>query len=84
MSRSKQHSPVHNWRSTNGQKTYRSQENRAKRKKVKQLLTINPESDLPNDKEYGNEWYSPRDGKCWYDSERWKEQGLRYNKWLKK
>lgn len=52
------------------QKAYRSQENRAKRREVKIRLLL--DQDMPHDKEYGNEWSSPRDGKQYwinYDKE---------------
>jgi hypothetical protein len=49
------------------QKKFRTQENRAKRKKVSTLchkIIQGFSVELfPDDKEYGNEWISPRDGK---------------------
>jgi len=50
------------------QKLWRSKENRAKRKKFKNLLkNVDVTADLlfPHEKEYGNEWASPRDGKVY-------------------
>jgi hypothetical protein len=85
MSKSKKHTPISsNGSVTHGQKAFRSQENRAKRKKVKQLLKVNHESELPDEKEYGNEWNSPRGGKHWLTKDIWKKQGYRYNIWIKK
>jgi hypothetical protein len=54
------------------QKKFRTQENQAKRKKIKQLLHQGQEL-LPHEKEYGNEWASPRDGKQYLtdDKEYW-------------
>ena len=68
VSRSYQHTSICSWCSVKAgtQKQFRSKENRAKRKKVKQILNSNSKSDLPNEKEYGNEWASPRDGKQWF------------------
>lgn len=45
------------------QKKYRSQENRAKRRKVKVCISLLKYDSIPHEKEYGNEWSSPRDGK---------------------
>jgi len=66
MSRSFKKNPAGGMCSTHGQKLFRSNENRAKRRKVNQLLQVNPESELPHEKEYGNEWASPRDGHGWW------------------
>jgi hypothetical protein len=55
---------------SSAQKWFRSSENRAKRKKVKQLLTkalLGLDVIMPHEKEYGNEWASPRDGKVRLD-----------------
>ncbi len=48
-----------------GQAKFRSQENRAKRRKVNVLIHQEDYDKLPDEKEYGNEWASPRDGKQW-------------------
>lgn len=40
-------------------------ESRAKRRKIKVKLVQEDYANLPHDKEYGNEWASPRDGKHW-------------------
>lgn len=76
MSRSHKKNPGGGWGcNTEGQqKKYRSQENRAKRRKVKVVLLLNEE--MPHEKEYGNEWSSPRDGKQYW---------LNHNaKWMRK
>ncbi len=44
------------------QKNFRSKENRAKRRKVNVLLDTCQYEHFPTEKEYGNEWSSPRDG----------------------
>jgi len=64
MSRSKQKTPIFGITTSKVQKTFRSKENRAKRRKVKIQLALNEE--MPHEKEYGNEWSSPRDGKLYW------------------
>lgn len=68
MSRSKRKTPIIGMTARSSkpsaQKKFRSQEHRAERKKVKQLLHTAQEL-LPHPKEYGNEWSSPRDGKMY-------------------
>lgn len=65
MSRSFKHHPGGGVASSRGQKLYRSQENKAHRRQVrKRIQQLN--FDMPHPKEYGNEWSSPRDGKCYW------------------
>lgn len=66
--------------STSGQKQFRTQENKAKRRATTIILSLFKnnctefnedieiilERRLPQEKEYGNEWLSPRDGKPYY------------------
>jgi hypothetical protein len=66
MSRSYKKHPVGGICSSGGQKAYRSQENRAKRTKVRQKLKKGRYDELPHEKEYGDEWLSPRDGKMYW------------------
>lgn len=64
MSRSIKKHPGGSNCSSYGQKQYRSSENRAKRREVRIRLLL--EQALPHEKEYGNEWSSPRDGKQYW------------------
>lgn len=60
--------------STDGEQAkFRRRENRAKRRKVRATLVKGDYEKLPHEKEYGNEWDSPRDGKqYWIDHDaRW-------------
>lgn len=67
MSRSFYHTPISGIAGRRGNnKQWRSQENRAQRHHVRQLLTVGEYEVLPDPKEYGNEWASPRDGKMWF------------------
>lgn len=76
--------------SSGSQKQYRSQENRAKRRKVRVALLLDKE--MPDEKEYGNEWSSPRDGKQYwiltkhqldmFNTDGWQENF--YKKWMRK
>lgn len=65
MSRSIRHTPIISYHGYRSNKWFRHSENKAKRCRVKQQLHVGDYEDLPHDKEYGNEWDSPRDGKCW-------------------
>ncbi len=65
MGKSYKRTPISGSTSNKGQKKFRSQENRAKRRAVSRLLHTGREI-MPHEKEYGNEWDSPRDGKHWY------------------
>lgn len=49
------------------QHSYKKQESRAKRKKIKMLMKVGKYDTLPHDKEYGNPWSSPADGKQYFD-----------------
>lgn len=68
MSRSHRSTPISSWCSVNAgsQRWFRESENRAKRHCVRQLLHTGKYDTLPHDKEYGNEWDSPRDGKMYF------------------
>lgn len=62
MSRSKKYTQICSNTTSTGQKLFKMKQNRAKRKNVKTRLAIG-NYDMPHEKEYGNEWASPRDGK---------------------
>ena len=66
MTRSVKHHPGGGIASNAGQKKFRSSENKAKRTKVKQVLSVKEYDSMPHEKEYGNEWSSPRDGKQYW------------------
>lgn len=76
MSRSKKKSPCGSNCSSVGQALFRKSENRAKRRKVKTSLIKGDYETLPHEKEYGNEWASPRDGKQWWSDPK--------SKWMRK
>lgn len=77
MSRSYRKTPFFSHCSAHSQKEYRSDENRAKRRAIHRLLhecldsSIYDEEKferyLPDEKTYGNEWSSPRDGKSYWE-----------------
>ncbi len=68
MSRSKKKHPGGGAASSCGQHKFKKDEARAKRRKVRKLMSTGQHERLPHDKEYGNEWSSPRDGKqYWVD-----------------
>ena len=66
MSKSYKHTPISGWTTGDGQKNFRTSENKAKRRRVHQLLQTEQYEDMPDEKEYGNEWASPRDGKMYF------------------
>jgi hypothetical protein len=72
MSRSKRKYPFKSLCNAGIQKWFRSTENRAKRHCVRQKLLVGRYEELPHDKEYGNEWSSPRDGVGWIDKTSYK------------
>jgi len=92
MSRSHKKSPFisHCTLGPGAQKAYRSQENRSKRRQVKIRLVL--DKDMPHEKEYGNEWSSPRDGRSYwaltkhqldmFNTDNW--QVNTYTKWMRK
>jgi hypothetical protein len=76
MSNSYKKQPGGGMCSTTAQKKFRSQENRRKRRKIKTLLLCEEYEILPTEKDFGNEWSSPRDGKqYWIDHD---------DKWMRK
>ncbi len=76
MSRSVKKNPICGWASCDSVKIYRTQENKAKRRKVNILLNSEKYDSFPHEKEYGNEWASPRDGKQRFDPKQW-PKGMR-------
>lgn len=76
MSRSKRKTPRIGNCSTQGQHVFKKVESRASRRCVKKLVNIGEYDNLPHDKEFGNEWVSPRDGKHWLSD--------KDSKWLRK
>lgn len=68
MSRSKKKHPGGGITKGCGQHLFKTAESRAKRHRIRNLLQIGEYIALPHEKEYGNEWASPRDGKqYWLD-----------------
>ena len=67
MSRSRKKIPITSWCTVKAgdMKSYKQQENRRLRRAVKQSLHVGEYEMLPHRKEYGDEWISPRDGKCY-------------------
>lgn len=66
MSRSKKKHPGGGIGRTCGQHSFKKKESRAKRKEVRTLMALGKYDVLPHEKEYGNEWASPRDGKVYW------------------
>lgn len=76
MSRSKKKNPGGGFGSSLNQAAFRSQENRRKRRLVNMKLQTGDELVLIDEKKFGNEWASPRDGKqYWIDHD---------DKWMRK
>lgn len=75
MSDSKQKTPIISWTKKKSceQKRFRQHENRAKRRCIKTKIRLQDFDNMPHEKEFGNEWDSPRDGKQYLkeDREKW-------------
>jgi hypothetical protein len=69
MSRSKRKNPCMgitcSGNKAGNQSMCKSKENRTKRRKVNVILSKMHDYLFPHEKEFGNEWASPRDGKQW-------------------
>jgi len=66
MSRSYKKTPVLGNTTAKSNKPFKKIENRRRRKNISQKLNVNNLEEnvaLPAEKQFGNEWYSPRDGK---------------------
>jgi len=50
-------------------KPFKVQEHQRQRSRVKALLKQDPEAELPDEKEFGDEWDSMKDGKQWLRKE---------------
>lgn len=66
MSRSKRKTPIFSHTTGSGQRQFRDQENRAKRRRINLRIIAEDYDNMPHEKEYGNEWASPRDGKSYW------------------
>ncbi len=66
MSRSYKHVPIGGWTKSGSNLLFRSYENRRKRRRVTQTLHVGNYDSMPDEKKYGNEWDSPRDGKTYF------------------
>lgn len=66
MSRSKKKHPGGGAASNLGQHLFKKKESRASRRAVRKVVSMGEYENLPHDKEFGNEWASPRDGKQYW------------------
>lgn len=72
MSRSRRHFPAGPIAVCQSNKKFKQIENRKKRRKESTVLLLDEEvieDKMPDEKKFGNEWCSPRDGKCCYPTE---------------
>lgn len=66
MTNSYKRSPVCSITGAPSNKKFKQMEHRRERSLVKQILrTTLDDSKIPGVRKWGNEWASPRDGKCW-------------------
>lgn len=68
MSRSRKNTPIVGHTKAESDKPFKVKEHRRERRVVKQDLTSTDDYDnlaLPDKKQYGNDWESPKDGKRW-------------------
>lgn len=71
MSRSRKKTPIVGHTKAESDKPFKVKEHRRERRVVKQDLTSAGDYDnmvLPDKEQYGNDWNSPKDGKCWRDN----------------
>jgi hypothetical protein len=73
MSRSYRKTPVVSHTSSSSDKEFKRHEHRARRVKERIIIALLGEDtdscDMPHDKEYGDPWCSPKDGKQYIDSD---------------
>lgn len=69
MSRSYRYTPIVGIASSKGQKLFRTIENKKYRRLVHALVSVELYDDLPDERAFGDEWKSPRDGKQWVTGE---------------
>ncbi len=68
MSNSRKNAPVSSITTARSEKDYKRTENRAQRRRSRQVLAESDElSDLPHGRQYGNPWCGPKDGKLRFD-----------------
>lgn len=70
MSRSYKHTPVHGITGARSEKWDKRKANRKLRHRVKEVLVLAPDV-LPVLREVSNVWTMNKDGKFWFDPERW-------------
>lgn len=66
MARSRKKNPGHGATGSKSNKKFKRQEHQKERHLVKQKLREERFDELPDPKEFGNEWASPRDGKRYW------------------
>jgi hypothetical protein len=73
VSRSYRKTPIVSWTSSSSDKEFKRQQHRARRVReriiIALLFTDTDPCDMPHDKEYGDPWCSPKDGKQYIDSD---------------
>lgn len=79
MSRSRKNTPIISHTKADSDKPFKVQEHKRERRTVKHHLTKTGDYDsmvLSDKEQYGNDWESPKDGKCWRDNPK--------DKWMRK
>jgi len=79
VSRSRKKTPIISHTKADSDKPFKVQEHKRERRTVKHHLTKTSDYDsmiLPDKEQYGNDWESPKDGKCWRDNPK--------DKWMRK
>ncbi|HEX2095158.1 MAG TPA: hypothetical protein VHG28_22360 [Longimicrobiaceae bacterium] len=72
MSRSRRRTPIGGISSADSEKQDKRQANRRIRRTVRQVLHQDPAGEmLPHEKELSNPWTMSKDGKRWFDPERY-------------
>jgi len=75
MSRSKRRTPISGIATARSEKQDKRLYNRRYRRACKQILHANPESEvLPHLREYSDPWAMDKDGKIWFDPEKYPKE----------
>ena len=73
MSRSRRKTPIFGNTTSRSEKEYKRQENRRRRRKDNILLDQAEEDGYTSDKEFGNRWGGPKDGRQYWEDARPKD-----------
>lgn len=74
MSRSRRKTPIRGMSSADSEKQDKRMANRKLRRRVRSVLRVEPEAPLPRLREVSNPWSMDKDGKRFFDPERYPQE----------